>query len=166
MQPWLHAKFFILASFIAHHYAPAKERDTLYFERVKKALETTPTLWPSLVYFIVVMLTVAGMLGVSYVLGQRHSEIDTGIPYESGITPTGSARLRFPVNFYLVAMLFIVFDVESVFIISWAIGMKALGWPGFVEIAIFIGILGVALFYLCQVGALDFGPKATRKKIT
>jgi NADH-quinone oxidoreductase subunit A len=105
----------------------------------------------------------ASMLGLSYVLGQRHNEPSTGIPYESGMTPTGSARIRFPTDFYLIALFFIVFDVESVFIVTWAIGAKALGWAGFVSIAIFIGILIVALLYLWRVGALEVGPTGKRR---
>jgi NADH-quinone oxidoreductase subunit A len=119
-------------------------------------VETTPSLWPWLVYSIIVVLSIAGMLITSYVLGQRHSEKSTGIPYESGITPTFSARLRFPVNFYTVAMLFIIFDLESVFIFTWAIGAKELGWTGFATAALFVIILGIALLYLWRVKALDF----------
>jgi NADH-quinone oxidoreductase subunit A len=127
-------------------------------------LETSPSLWPWLVYSLFVVLSIAGMLITSYVLGQRHSETDTAVPYESGITPTFSARLRFPVNFYIVAMLFIIFDLESVFIIAWAIVAKELGWAGFIEASLFIVILGIALLYLWRVKALDFGPSAKRKK--
>ena len=126
-------------------------------------METTPSLWPWLVYSILVVLTVLGMLSISFVLGQRHNEIDTGTPYESGITPTSSARLRLPVNFYLIALLFIIFDLESVFIIAWALVAKTLGWAGFVGIAIFIGILGIALLYLWRVGALDLASHGQRK---
>ena len=103
------------------------------------------------------------MLAISYVLGQRHNDAHTGMPYESGIVPTGSARLRFPVNFYIVAILFIVFDLEAVFIIAWAVGAKALGWAGFEEIALFIGILSTALLYVWRTGVLNFEPKAKRK---
>jgi NADH-quinone oxidoreductase subunit A len=118
------------------------------------ALESIQSLWPWLVYSILALLTVAGMLGCSYVLGQRHSGPDRDTPYESGMNPTGSARLRFRVNFYVVALLFIVFDVASVFIVTWAISVRALGWAGLVEMAIFIGVIGVALLYFWRIGAL------------
>jgi NADH-quinone oxidoreductase subunit A len=125
-------------------------------------LDTAYPLWPWAVYAILVLLMAASMLGLSYVLGQRHNEPSTGIPYESGITPTGSARLRFPLDFYLVALFFIIFDVESVFIITWAIRAKVLGWTGFVSTAIFIGILLVTLLYLWRVGALEVGPTGNK----
>lgn len=98
------------------------------------------------------------ILGLSYVLGQRHKDRATGEAYESGILSTGSARLRFPSQFYLIAMLFVIFDIETVFIISWAIAFDELGWSGFIGISIFIFILLVVLIYEWRNGALDFGP--------
>jgi NADH:ubiquinone oxidoreductase subunit 3 (subunit A) len=71
------------------------------------------TVWPLIVYFMAVILVVAGMLAVSYVLGQRHQDPATGAPYESGILSQGSAHVRLSVKFYLVAMFFVVFDLEG-----------------------------------------------------
>lgn len=99
------------------------------------------------------------MIGLSQLLGERHKERTTGDPYESGIVPTGSARIRFDANFYLIAVFFVIFDVETLFIISWAIAVRELGWTGYIEIVIFIGILFVALIYLWSVGGLDLGEK-------
>jgi NADH-quinone oxidoreductase subunit A len=114
-------------------------------------------LWPFLTYFIAVVLLAAGMIVVSYVLGQRHREEATDQAYESGVPVTGSARLRFSVDYYLVAMFFVVFDVESIFIFAWAIAWRELGWAGYVEVLIFIGIMLAALVYLWRLGALDWG---------
>jgi NADH-quinone oxidoreductase subunit A len=119
-------------------------------------------LWPLLLYFAAVLVLVAGMLGLSYVLGGRHREKATGKPYESGIPPTGSARLRFDVKFYLIAMFFVVFDLEAVFLFAWAIAFRDLGWLGYVEVAVFVGVLLVALIYLWRVGALDWSPSRRR----
>jgi len=102
------------------------------------------------------------MLGLSYVLGQRHSEPQTDTPFESGIKVTGSARLRFSVQFYLVAMFFVVFDLESVFIVAWAIAFREAAWTGYIGVLVFILILVVVLIYEWRVGALDFGPNAGR----
>lgn len=113
-------------------------------------------LWPLVVYFAGVLVVVAGMLLISYVLGQKHNERATGIPYESGMLPTGSARLRFDVKYYLVAMFFVIFDLETVFIVAWAIAFRELGWAGYVEILIFIAVLVAGLVYLGRVGALDW----------
>ncbi len=114
------------------------------------------TLWPLAVYFIFVVFVVATMLGLSYVLGQRHHERATGQPYESGIISTGTARIRLSANFYLMAMFFVIFDLESVFIFAWAVVMRDAGWLGYSEALVFIAILGVALIYLWRLGALDW----------
>jgi len=121
-------------------------------------------LWPFVVYAIAVVALVAAVIAVSYVLGQRHRERTTTRPYESGSPLTGSARLRISISFYLVAMFFVVFDVESIYIFAWAIAWRELGWTGYVEVLIFIGILLAALVYLWRLGALDWGTTARRKK--
>ncbi len=113
-------------------------------------------LWPMAVYFAAVLLVVAGMLVVSYLLGQRHEERATGLPYESGIRSHGSARLRLSVTYYLVAMFFVIFDLETVFIFAWAVAGRELGWAGYVEILVFIVVLLAALAYLWRLGALDW----------
>lgn len=131
----------------------------------------TPLLWPFLVYGIAVVLLVAFMLFASWLLGERHKEPATDKVYEGGVPVTGSARLLFPVNFYLVAMFFVIFDLETVFIVSWAVAMKELGWAGYIALLIFTLVLIAVLIYEWRIGALDFGPdgkkilKAYHKKI-
>ncbi|MBT1707320.1 NADH-quinone oxidoreductase subunit A [Fulvivirgaceae bacterium PWU5] len=98
------------------------------------------------------------MLGLSYVLGQRHKERATDDPYEGGILSAGSARIRFSSQFYLVAMLFVIFDVETIFIFSWAIAFRELGWYGYAGVMVFLILLLVVLIYEWRAGALDFGP--------
>ncbi len=120
-------------------------------------------LWPLVVYFVSVLLLVAGMVGVSYVLGERHREPATGEPYESGIVSTGSAHLRISVKFYLVAVFFVVFDLEAVFVFAWAVALREVGWSGYIEALIFIGVLAATLVYLWREGALDWGPARVRK---
>lgn len=95
------------------------------------------------------------MLGASFLLGERHKERATGEPYESGMVITGSARLRFDARFYLIAVFFVIFDLEAVFIFGWAVALRELGWPGYVEAVIFIGVLLAGLVYLWRLGALD-----------
>jgi NADH-quinone oxidoreductase subunit A len=111
------------------------------------------------VYFLLVLLIVAGMLVVSYILGQRHRERQTAEPYESGIVSTGTARMRFDVQFYLVAMFFVIFDLESVFIFSWAVSLRETGWRGYAEMVVFIAVLVAALAYVWRVGALQWGTR-------
>lgn len=118
------------------------------------------TLWPMLLYALLVVVLLSLILGLSYLLGQHHSDRATNEPYEGGILQAGSARLRFSAQFYLVAMLFVIFDVEAVFIMLWALGFYELGWPGYIGAAIFIGQLVVVLIYEWGIGALDVGPNA------
>jgi NADH-quinone oxidoreductase subunit A len=128
-------------------------------ERKRRNFLTTETmLWPLLVYFALVILIVAGMLALSHALGQRHHDRSTATPYESGIVPEGTARLRLSARFYLIAMFFVVFDIEAVFIFTWAVVARDAGWTGFWEILVFIVILAAALVYLWRVRALDWGP--------
>jgi len=124
---------------------------------------TSTELWPLALYFASVVAMVAGILFVSHVLGQRHNERATSQPYESGIVSTGSARLRFSAEFYLIAMFFVIFDLESVFVFAWAIDLRELGWAGYAQMAIFIGVLLAALAYLWRCGALDWGTVRRRQ---
>jgi NADH-quinone oxidoreductase subunit A len=113
-------------------------------------------LWPLAVYAVIVGMLVVAMLGLSYVLGQRHQDRATGSPYESGILSEGSARVRFPAKFYLVAMFFVIFDLEAVFIFAWAIAVREAGWTGYAEVSLFIMVLLATLAYLWRAGALDW----------
>lgn len=126
------------------------------------SLDKTEMLWPILVYGAIVLSLVFLMLGLSFVLGQHHKERATGEPYEGGIVSAGSARLRFSSQFYLIAMLFVIFDVETIFIVSWAIAFQELGWYGYLGVLIFVILLFVVLIYEWRNGALDFGPNGTR----
>lgn len=120
--------------------------------------------WPLVVFFIAALVVPAGMIVLSHVLGQRHNEHATGSPYEAGIVSEGSAEARFSIKFYLVAMFFVVFDLESVFIFSWAIAVRESGWAGYLEILFFTVILVATLVYLWRLGALDWGPRTRRSE--
>ena len=130
-----------------------------YYVMPGNEIHSNPLL-PLLLYAIVVVFLLAAILFLSYILGQHHHDRATNKPYEGGIEQTGSARLRFSAQFYLVAMLFVIFDVEAVFIILWALGFYELGWPGYIGAAIFIAQLVVVLIYEWGIGALDVGPNA------
>jgi NADH-quinone oxidoreductase subunit A len=120
-------------------------------------------MWPLLVYFVLALLLVSGMLLVSYVLGQRHRERATGVPYEAGIESEGSAHVRRTARFYMIAMFFVVFDLEAVFLFSWAVAARELGWVGYGEAAAFTLILLAALLYLGRIKALDLTDRRTRE---
>ncbi len=115
-------------------------------------------IWVLVVYFAAVLALVTSMIGASFVLGQRHLARSTALPFESGMLPIADARLRFPIQFYIVAMMFVIFDIESIFIYGWAIVIRPAGWNGYLAMLGFIGILLAALIYLCRIGALEWGP--------
>jgi NADH-quinone oxidoreductase subunit A len=98
------------------------------------------------------------MLGASYVLGGRNHGRAKEEPFESGAVSVGSAQLRMPAKFYLVAMFFVIFDLEAVFLYAWAVSVRQNGWRGFATAAIFIVVLLAALFYIWRVGGLDWAP--------
>ncbi|MGO9612778.1 MAG: NADH-quinone oxidoreductase subunit A [Dissulfurispiraceae bacterium] len=119
------------------------------------------TLWPLAVYCGSSIFIVTVMIALSYVLGQRHRDRVTGEPYESGIVSTGSAQVRMDVKFYLVAMFFVIFDLESIFIFPWALNVRELGWPGYISVIIFVAMLFIILVYLWRLKALQWGPANT-----
>jgi NADH-quinone oxidoreductase subunit A len=125
---------------------------------------TSAPLWPLVLYFVAVVVLLATVIGLSSILGERHRERTTGEPYESGMMLTGSARRRFDVNFYLMAVFFVVFDLEMAFIVGWAVAFRQSGWTGYAEITVFVLILLAALVYLWKEGALDVGGKRTGRK--
>ena len=112
--------------------------------------------WPFAIYAALVAVVAAGMLGISALLGQRHRGGAMGEPYESGVIATGSGRLRMSIRFYLVAILFVIFDLEVIYIFAWAISIRELGWSGYGGVMVFIGILVAALVYEWRMGALDW----------
>jgi NADH-quinone oxidoreductase subunit A len=117
-----------------------------------------------LVYLVAVLFVVASLIGVSCVLGERHRERATDEAYESGIPPTGSARLRISAKFYLMAMFFVIFDVGAAFVFAWAIEVRKLGWSGYAGLLIFIATLVSGLLYLARESALDWGPQPSRDR--
>lgn len=122
-------------------------------------------LQPFFFYFACVLIVVFTMLGLSYFLGQRVSRPDKDLPFESGIVSVGSAQFRISVHFYLPAILFIIFDLEVVFLFAWAVAVRENGWPGFIEISFFICVLLAALFYLWRIGALDWRTQVQKREL-
>ena len=121
-------------------------------------------LWPLLAYGGLVLGLAAALLVVSRLLGQQHSARSRDLPYESGMNPTGSARLRYGVHFYAVGIFFILFDVEVVFLYAWAVAFRELGWPGYVEAVLFVVTLFLGLIYVWKWGGLDWSPSRRRRR--
>jgi NADH-quinone oxidoreductase subunit A len=120
--------------------------------------------WPFLLFIGFVLVVVLALMGLSYVLGQRHSGRWKDEPYESGIAPSDIPPGGISVEFYRVAVFFVIFDVEAVFLFAWAVTLRESGWRGFVEMAIFVGLLVAALAYLWRSGSLDWRNTARRKR--
>jgi len=111
---------------------------------------------PILSLFIIALGFALTNLGISAILGPRKFSEEKLTPYECGVEPVGSAHERFSVKFYLIAMLFVVFDIEVIFLYPWAVAFKSLKLFGFIEMLIFIGILLVCYFYIWKRGGLEW----------
>lgn len=116
-------------------------------------------LWPLVVYFIAIIALVLTMLGLSWLLGERRTNAATNDPFESGVVSVGDAQGRISVDFYLIAIFFVIFDLETVFIFAWAIAFFELGWQGYFALLVFVAVLVIALIYEWRSGALDWGIK-------
>jgi NADH-quinone oxidoreductase subunit A len=118
----------------------------------------TELYFPVLVQAFLAMALAAGLLTVSYLLGKRVRNRVKDMPYESGITPTGNARERFSVQFYLVGMLFILFDIEAIFLYPWVVVFRQPGMArvAFGEMLIFVVLILSGFFYIWKKGALDW----------
>lgn len=112
---------------------------------------------PIFVHFALAVLLTGGLLAAHAVLGARRSPLPgKGEPYESGVWPIGSARERVPIRYYLIAMLFLLFDVEAVFLYPWAVVARELRVLGLIEMLAFVGVLGLGFLYAWKRGALEW----------
>src|SRR6201985_1919489 len=126
--------------------------------------------FPVLLQALVAMLLAAGLITISYLLGKRVKNRVKDMPYESGMIPTGDARQRFSVKFYLVGMLFILFDIEAIFLYPWVVVYRDLNRGhslfGFLEMLVFVILILSGFFYIWKKGALDWAEsgRAGRKQ--
>jgi NADH-quinone oxidoreductase subunit A len=127
-------------------------------------MTTSPEFWSIAVYIVATLILCGIMLGLSAVLGGISGGRARNDPFESGVVSASPERLRLSAKFYLVAVFFVIFDVEALFLYAWAISVRESGWAGFAEAFTFIAILVVSLFYLARIGALDWAPNAHRRK--
>src|SRR5450755_2887161 len=112
--------------------------------------------FPVLIQAVLAMVIAAALVTLSFVIGHRVKNRVKDMPYECGIAPTGDARHRFSVKFYLVAMLFILFDIEAIFLYPWAVVYRELLMAGFFEMLIFVILILSGFFYIWKKGALDW----------
>jgi NADH-quinone oxidoreductase subunit A len=130
-------------------------------------LFTSTTEWHAMGWLGILIMLVLGvgfagvMIGLGLVLGPRNPTPEKLAPYECGMPAVGDARERQSVKFYLVAMIFLLFDVEVAFLYPWAMALRTLGWAGFIQIVTFFLILSVGYVYVWRKGVLDWGPAAS-----
>jgi NADH-quinone oxidoreductase subunit A len=119
---------------------------------------------PLLMHFVLAGGLAGAIVLLSWLIGYRKPTRAKLSPYECGMTPVGDARGRFSVKFYLVAMLFILFDVEAVFLYPWAIILRELKMFGFLEMLVYVGIVLVGFFYIWKKGVLDWGQASMERR--
>lgn len=127
--------------------------------------ETLAQSWSLGVWLFLIAFICAFMVGLPVWLGGRYKGRAKNEPFESGVVGAGGARLRLSAQFYLVAMFFVIFDVEALFLYAWAVSVKEAGWAGFAVISVFIGELLLGLWYLHRIGALDWAPAQRRRRL-
>jgi NADH-quinone oxidoreductase subunit A len=119
--------------------------------------------WALVLYVVFAAVTIGAMVLIPRIAGERHRGLTTDERYESGLPMAGELPRRHSIEFFLVAILFVVFDLESVFIFAWAVAARRLGWAGYIEIAVFIVLLVAALIYLWASGSLDWGTSGRQR---
>lgn len=125
----------------------------------------TISLWPLVVYVVAIGLLVAALVGASFLLGERHrGRANAEEPFESGVVSVGYGRFRLSAQFYLVAITFVIFDVEAVFLFAWAVALREAGWEGYLGATVFIAILTLALIYEWRQGVLDWAPVQRKRR--
>lgn len=119
--------------------------------------------FPVLVQIVFAAAVAAGLIFAGLFFGKRNRNAAKDSPYESGVKPVGNARERFSVKFYLVAMLFILFDIEAVFLYPWAVVYRELGMAGFIEMVLFMVLVLSGFYFIWKKGALDWTVTPQRK---
>jgi NADH-quinone oxidoreductase subunit A len=116
------------------------------------------------IYTLAIAVMVSVMVGASWALGPRRRGLPDANPFESGILPLHNTEMRFPSQFYLVAMCFVIFDLEMVFVFAWAVAVRPAGWTGYAGMMAFLALLLLALAYLWRSGALEWGPAQRQRR--
>jgi NADH-quinone oxidoreductase subunit A len=120
--------------------------------------------WSLGAFLIGIVVICCFMLFVPVWLGGRNWGRAKNDPFESGVVSVGGARMRLSAKFYLIAMFFVIFDVEALYLYAWAVCVREAGWTGFIEVSIFVAVLLVGLVYIWRLGALEWAPEARRRR--
>lgn len=122
--------------------------------------------WGLIVFVCGIVSLCCIMLFCGHFLGSRSNSYNKNLPFESGIAAVGNARMRFSIKFYLIAMVFVIFDVEGIYIYIWSISVRKLGWMGLSEIMVFIFVLLASLVYLIRVGVFNWKMQSTNRDVS
>lgn len=114
---------------------------------------------PFVIYFLAIIVLTLTMLLISRLLNPKVAKRKNTLPFESGIVPYGDTNIRWSVNYFLVAILFVIFDMEAVFLYVWSVVVLETGWPAFFANTVFVGVLLIALIYEWRMGVLEWGKK-------
>jgi NADH-quinone oxidoreductase subunit A len=125
-----------------------------------------PGIFSLTIYGILVLALTAALLFLASWLGEKRPGLEKSRAYECGVIPTGTARFRYPVPFYLVAVFFLIFDVEGAYILTWAVAYEDLGWAGWMQMFFFICVLIIGLVFIWNKGGLDWKPAHQAKRPT
>jgi len=120
----------------------------------------SPHTWAVGAFVATTLVLLGAMLGFSPFLGGRSRGAAKHDAFESGVVSVGSGRLRISAQYYLVAMFFVIFDIEAVFLYAWSVSVVSVGWTGFVAVTVFVVVVLIALVYLWRLGGLDWSPPA------
>jgi len=134
-------------------------------ELLMSSLDSIAHNWSFAVYIFGIVFVCAFMLAIPVLMGGRSIGRAKTEPFESGIVSVGGARLRLSAKFYLIAMFFVIFDIEALFLYAWSVSVRESGWPGFIEVLIFVLVLLVGLIYIWRIGALDWSSETRRRRI-
>ena len=133
------------------------QADTTAEQAAEAALRANQTNWLLIFIFLQLIIGLAvSMMFIPMLFRPNNPNPIKGVAYESGMPPIGEAQQRYTVRYYVIAMLFVIFDIEAVFFYPWAVAFNAIGWYGFIEMVLFIALLFVAYVYAWRKGALDW----------
>jgi NADH-quinone oxidoreductase subunit A len=124
-----------------------------------KTFTSSADMWDWLLILLLMLLAAgfgAGSLVLSRVLGPHNPTPEKSAPYECGMPPVGNARERQSIRFYLIAMIFLLFDIEVAFLYPWTMALRSLGWPGYAQVVLFTLVLTAGYVYIWKKGALDW----------
>jgi NADH-quinone oxidoreductase subunit A len=124
----------------------------------------TELYFPVLLQFLIAAVLAGTLVSISFLLGNRRRSPQKDMPYESGMIPVGSAKERFSVKFYLVAMIFILFDIEAIFLYPWAVVFRELKMLAFVEMLLFVVLILSGFYFIWKKGALDWASDVPRRR--